>query len=405
MAQPFFARLRRPHSVVRALFAALALLLAAAPALAQSLVEIGADDFRISFAESAAEFRLALSAAVAYNPDRDEFLVVWHADDASLGLGDKEFEISGQRLAADGTLLGSAFRISSMGDNSTLFGAFNPAVAYDPVNEKYLVVWDADDNSGMLVNNEFEVYGRLIPGDGMGLGDPKAEQFRISVMGMDGDASPSGRFPKVAANSENGGFLVVWQGDGPHDGTLADEFEIYAQSVSGVNGALGTQLRVTSVPGDASFDARTPALAYDPVNDLFLTLWVQNNFNPMAQLESEVFGRAVSAAGPTLLGMADTRISTMGGDGDVNDAVFEPDFWRYGRATRTSRTPISAIPWTMSSKSTGSSSRRTRWVRSRSGSPTTNVFQRWARRAIRAICRRQPAFPRSWSTTRAARRS
>jgi hypothetical protein len=53
------------------------------------------------------------------------------------------------------------FRLSHMGPaGDPNFDAFDPAVAYNPTNNEYLVVWRGDDNTPPLVNDEFEIFGQ-----------------------------------------------------------------------------------------------------------------------------------------------------------------------------------------------------------------------------------------------------
>ena len=57
------------------------------------------------------------------------------------------------------------------------FGAFNPALAYNSLNNEYLVVWQGDDST----DGEFEIFGqRLNAATGAGIG---ANDFRLSDMG------------------------------------------------------------------------------------------------------------------------------------------------------------------------------------------------------------------------------
>lgn len=59
----------------------------------------------------------------------------------------------------------NGFRISDMGpDGDTAFTAEDAAVAYNATDNEYLVVWDGDDDTGSLVDEEFEIFGqRLVP--------------------------------------------------------------------------------------------------------------------------------------------------------------------------------------------------------------------------------------------------
>lgn len=118
MFRTFSARARGPLAATALLAATL---LVTAPAGAQILSEIGTKDFRISFVGMDADTtRGVQSSDIAYNPDRNEYLVVWSADDDDGGfnLADQEFEIFGRFLKADGTPLdgmaGDTFRISTM---------------------------------------------------------------------------------------------------------------------------------------------------------------------------------------------------------------------------------------------------------------------------------------------------
>ena len=102
------------------------------------------------------------------------------------------------------------FRISDLGpDGNISYSAAVSAVAYNPVNDRYLVVWYGDDNSASLVDGEFEIFGQLIDADGASIG----QDFRISDMGPDGITSYFAANPAVAHNPDHNEFLVVWYGD------------------------------------------------------------------------------------------------------------------------------------------------------------------------------------------------
>ena len=91
--------------------------------------------------------------AVAYNARRNEYLVVWSGDDDTGPLVNDEFEIFAQRLTAGGDEVGANDRrISDMGPNGdTAYSAQDPAVAYNPTSDEYLVAWEGDDDAGPLV--------------------------------------------------------------------------------------------------------------------------------------------------------------------------------------------------------------------------------------------------------------
>jgi hypothetical protein len=125
--------------------------------------------------------------AAAYNANHQEYLVVWHN---LWGNGSRD--IYAQRITESGELL-SWFAVAS-GPNSRA----QPSVAYDPVNDRYLVVWAYD----LLGNgSNWDLYGRFIPWDGP---DAGLVEFPISSW-------PSNQWePIVTYARAQEEFLVVW---------------------------------------------------------------------------------------------------------------------------------------------------------------------------------------------------
>ncbi|MCB0036805.1 MAG: hypothetical protein KDE51_22390, partial [Anaerolineales bacterium] len=182
----------------------------------------------------------AYQPAVAYNSTNEEYLVVWYGEDDSGSLVDNEFEIFGQRIdALTGAEIGSDFRISDMGGlGDANYDAQFPRVAYNATNNEYLVVWMSDDNSGSLIDNEFEIFGqRLNAATGAAVG---SNDFRISDMGGTGNTTYSANRPDVVWNSTNNEYLVVWHGDDDSGSLVDNENEIFVQRLSATGGALGT---------------------------------------------------------------------------------------------------------------------------------------------------------------------
>ena len=107
-------------------------------------------------------------------------------------------------------------RISDMGtDGVTSFYALDPQAAYSITENKYLVVWAADDDTGSLVDNEFEIFGQFISDIGEEI---DTNDFRISFTGTDGDTNFRSDQPDVTWNFVNNEFLVVWKGETSIDG-------------------------------------------------------------------------------------------------------------------------------------------------------------------------------------------
>ncbi|MFI0429410.1 T9SS type A sorting domain-containing protein [Mariniflexile sp. HMF6888] len=205
------------------------------------------------------------------------------------------------------------FRISDMGtDGTTSFVSFKPKVAYSISEDKYLVVWSADDNRGSVVDNEFEIYGQFIDGDGneVGLND-----FRISFLGTDGDTAFRAEDPDVAYNATDNEFFVVWRGETYVDG----ENEIFGQRIDASTGILlGSNLRISDMgtEGDTSTGAFLPKVEYSTVNNEYLVVWegddaINNKF--------EIYGQKISNLGVEI-GSNDFKISAQL---PANDANFD----------------------------------------------------------------------------------
>jgi hypothetical protein len=292
--------------------------------------EVGTNDFRISDMGNDGNTAFsALSPAVAYNASNNEYLVVWQGDDNVAPLVDGETEIFGQRLSATGAELGSNdFRISDMGPNGdTNFEAFTPAVAWNSTNNEYLVVWEGNDNIAPLADTEFEIFGqRLDASNGAPLG---SNDFRISDMGTNGDSAFTALNPAVAYNSTNNEYLVVWEGEDDTPPLADGEFEIFGQRLNAVTGAeIGTNdFRISDMgpDGDSDYDAFSPAVAYNSINNEYLVVWVgDDDVSPLVSEELEVWGQRVNGSTGAEAGINDFRISALGQDGDTNFSASNP---------------------------------------------------------------------------------
>ncbi len=279
--------------------------------------EIGQNDFRISDMGNDGQSQLhALDPDVAYNSTNNEYLVVWTGDDVR----DSELEIYGQRLNAAGEEIGNNdFRISEMGpDGDGSFDTFSPAVAYNPAQNEYLVVWSSSDT----VAFELEIYGQRLEGaTGAEVGE---DDFRISDMGPDGDSTFDAERPAVVYNPTWKEYLVAWAGADLDP----DEFEIYGQRLDAVTGAeIGeNDFAISDVHVDSPFihDVGNPAVAYNPTQDEYLVVW---HADDQPDPNSEIYGQRLEAATGAEIGEDDFRISDMGPEGDDNTnlGAFLPD--------------------------------------------------------------------------------
>ena len=164
--------------------------------------------------------RSALNPAVTSNPTANKYLVVWEGD----GLATEEFEIFGQQLNAEsGAEIGADFRISNMGtDGDRERDALDPAIAYNPAANQYLVAWEGN---GLATQNEFEIFAQPLSADGAEIG----ADLRISNAGTDGDEERRAVLPALASNPTANEYLAVWAGDGLE---TENEFEIFGRRLA-----------------------------------------------------------------------------------------------------------------------------------------------------------------------------
>ena len=249
---------------------------------------------------------LAGAPDVAYNPDQGEYLVVFHADDNANGLVNDEFEVLGQRLSAKGSNVGSQigaddFRISHMGpDVNSLYEGERPGVAYDPVNRRYLVVWEGDHHQGGVVKGDTELWGQGLDKSGAWLGP----MTRLSQMGAAGDTWVDVFSTDVAFQPSVGSFLVTWSGTEVgkpyHDDFMEDwmaEYEVYVQETKvGSQGATETGADDAMVShmgpdGDTLYDGFVPSVTAGSGQEFFLAWAGDHNSGGVVEGEFEAWGQ------------------------------------------------------------------------------------------------------------------
>ncbi|MBN1582957.1 MAG: PKD domain-containing protein, partial [Anaerolineae bacterium] len=252
-------------------------------------------------------------AALAYNDDNDEWLVVWQ---------DWRWDtlvVYGQRVSGSGSLSGTAFAIGPY-----VLDAYRPWVAYNEATQEYLVVWED------YRNGNADVYGQRMTQAGM----PSGDNFRISSSSAAGDQTA----PRVASGGANG-YLVVWtdyRSDGSGDvygqvvsttGALSgtnfsivthsdvqaapsvaygaqrgeylvvwedyrgSSYDIYGRRVTAGGALSGSEIAVTTV----TYAQRYPALAYNGDRDAFVAVWSDKKYS--AAHDYDVYGQVVSASG------------------------------------------------------------------------------------------------------------
>jgi hypothetical protein len=180
---------------------------------------------------------------VAYNSQHNEYLVIWE----NIQAGDHH-DIYGQRVSASGQLL-SWFAISAGSNNRV-----DPALAYDHIHDRYLVVWSYDFYGD---GSDQDIRGRFVSWDGSSLGD----EFIIS------DSTVSEYHPKVAYGQSINAFTVVWMSVD----TDIPEY-ISARQVWAENGTFPGPTWIVSQGAD---DRDFPDIAYNLTRNEWLIVWTQ----------------------------------------------------------------------------------------------------------------------------------
>ena len=181
--------------------------------------------------------------AVAWNRLHDEFLVVWQNM-----WPDGHLDIYARRVADDGELL-SWFAVSA-GPHNRL----QPAVAYNPWEDEYLVVWMYNASGDGLT---YEIWGRRIAWDGSYMGP----EFQIITW-----ENRTFRAPKVTCNEIQNQYFVVW--------TALDATTFVATDIAGklvsADGDLLVGRIITTAPHVQQVDVTHEFWA-----DEYLVVWTQ----------------------------------------------------------------------------------------------------------------------------------
>jgi hypothetical protein len=259
---------------MRALAVALAAVAAAlAPAGAQAAFGPVGADLRFTFmGPDGSQPYDAFEPSVAYNPQANEYLVVWVGDDDTPPLVDEEFEIFAQRLSGAGRRLGGRIRVSAQGpDGATAWRASEPTVAYNPVAREYLVAWQGRIATTDPFGEKVEIWSRRLSAAGARLGG--SDDTQVSDTGLEDSNSYDALNPSIAADTTTGEYLVVWEAD---DVGVDDEFEIMGQRLDAAGAPIGgNDFRISEqgADGNPDSDAFKPSVAYDPVTDEFMVVW------------------------------------------------------------------------------------------------------------------------------------
>ncbi|MGC1455755.1 MAG: CFI-box-CTERM domain-containing protein [Nitrospirota bacterium] len=210
--------------------------------------------------------------SVAYDSINQRFLVVWEDPRNSTG---SNTDIYGQIVNADGSLIGG-----NIGVSTAVGHQFKPKATYDTVNQRYFVVWMDSRISG------YDIYGQLVGPEGTLTGS----NFVVSAAhGLMTD-------PVVAYDGTHQKYLVAWYDDRDLATTGSN---IHGQMVNAEGIVSGDSFTISSAAGDQA----SPAVAFDTANNTFMVAWQDDR--TAGSSGSDIYGQFVDSGG----GLAGTNFS------------------------------------------------------------------------------------------------
>ncbi|MFP4395115.1 MAG: PKD domain-containing protein, partial [Anaerolineales bacterium] len=168
----------------------------------------------------------ALDPDVDFYPNRRQFMVIWET------IEDKENPSNIQGRLVEEERLGSIFTVYP-----SATGQYDPAVSYNAINQRFLVVWDENGIKGRQITTSGG-YGSLI------------------------SISSYGSVPDVGGNGVNGNWLVSWS-----------SFQVYAHEINS-SGVLTGDLLTFGIGETSQIIAVSHA---SPESGRYLTVWGQTD--------------------------------------------------------------------------------------------------------------------------------
>ena len=139
--------------------------------------------------------RMQMTPSIAYNPDKNEFLVAWTHSAPEYDHGC----IMARIIAADGTLIGEPFLIIEGPENQ-----ITPAIYYIKEKKKYFIMYS--DLQGWIrepgtIFMPYDIYGMWLDDSGIPITDPVAFAIKEGKQTM----------PKAVYNPVMDQFLITWR--------------------------------------------------------------------------------------------------------------------------------------------------------------------------------------------------
>ncbi|MBN2004611.1 MAG: hypothetical protein JXA21_14745 [Anaerolineae bacterium] len=217
--------------------------------------------------------------AVTYNPDRDEFVIVWRSETASC--------LQGQRVSSDGVLGELPFTITT----SLNSNPHSPSLVYAFADHVFLLVWRGCNVTARILGDVSPLGGGTPIGGGPcyfytqildGLGVAMGEEITATNSTYMQAVPASTYIPNLHE------FWVVW----------TEQFSLKAQRVF-TTGALAGEPFTITTQSDA--DILNPAISNIAVNGEFLAVWENHpissyqSLRPMGGGYRDIYGQRVSS--------------------------------------------------------------------------------------------------------------
>ena len=187
-----------------------------------------------------ADLNYEQNPAVAANPTNVEWLVVWQMNTG------REDDIFAQRVAFDGSLLGGRITIANTADEEQI-----PAVAFNPLTNTYLVVWRRTAPPSAIYGRLLDAAGNLIGGEMLISADA------ADMPGLD-----------VTFRAESPDFMVVWS----QEMTSVNDCDILARMVDAGGNMWPAPIQVAWLGDQRRID---PAIASSANLSEYMVTWEQ----------------------------------------------------------------------------------------------------------------------------------
>jgi hypothetical protein len=206
------------------------------------------------------------SPSAAYNPDQDEYLVVWADDRRGQA---KQWDLYGQRFhGADKKPIGTPFPITTGPGNK-----MSPSLNYNPREGMYLLVWSDDRDA---VNAGWNIYAMRLWGTN---GEPRGDDYAIV------ETPGNQTSPALAYNATDGYHFVGWTDDSGGGG----QRHINGMRLNGNGRPFRAPVMISARHNNQMF-----ATVGGTADDGFVTIW-NDDRNMSAGLD--IFGRRLNGNG------------------------------------------------------------------------------------------------------------